>query len=65
MHPVEYVHHWYTIDYARHGINPGSLPAILLMGIVTLLALLLAWAVEVNRRSDAAARKETEHASNP
>lgn len=54
MQPVEYVHHWYTIDYARHGINPGSLPAILLMGILTLLASLLAWAFEVSRRSDAA-----------
>jgi hypothetical protein len=65
MQPVEYVHHWYTIDFARHGINPGSLPAILLMGIVILLASLFAWVVEANRGSDAAARKETEHAPNP
>lgn len=65
MQPVEYVHHWYTIDYARHGINPGSLPAILLLGIVTFLASLFAWVVEANRGSDATARKETEHAPNP
>jgi hypothetical protein len=64
MQPAEHVHHWYTIDYARHGINPGGLPAILIMGIFTLLASLLVWAFEVSRSSDAAAQKETEHASN-
>lgn len=47
MRPVARVHHWYTTDFARYGINPGSLPAILLMGIITLLASLLLWAVEV------------------
>ena len=47
MQPVAYAHHWYTVDFARHGINPGSLPGILLMGIITLLASLLVSAVEV------------------
>jgi len=63
MQPVAYMHHWYTIDYARHGINPGSLPAILLMGIFILLASLLLWAIEFSRGSEAAARKGTEHTS--
>jgi len=64
MQPAAYVHHWYTIDFARHGINPGSLPAILLIGIVTLLASLLLWAVDSHRGLDAAPRKEAEHAPN-
>jgi len=64
MQPVAYVHHWYTIDFARHQINPGGLPGILAMGVVTLLASLLLWAVGGNRESDAAARKEAEHAPN-
>ena len=64
MQPVAYVHHWYTIDFARHRINPGGLPGILAMGVVTLLASLLLWAVGGNRESDAAARKEAEHTPN-
>jgi len=64
MQPAEYVHHWYTIDYARHGLDSRNLLGILLMGILTLLASLLAWTFEVSRQSDAAKRKGTKHASN-
>jgi len=64
MQPAKYVHHWYTIDYARHGLDSRNLLGILLMGILTLLASLLAWTFEVSRQSDAAKRQGTEHASN-
>lgn len=41
MKTLPYPKHWYTVDFARHQLDSGTLTAMLMMGIVTALGALL------------------------